>query len=97
MRTLEEIRRTLQEHRGFLAQQYGVEVRGIFGSCARGEATENSDLDLLVEILRPISLLELVGAELYLSDLLGMKVDLVPKRSLRKELKETIFHEVIAL
>lgn len=52
---------------------------------------------LLADILRPISLFELVGAELYLNEILGEKVDLVPKRDVREELRETIFREAIAI
>ncbi len=95
MNTLGEIRSVLRAQREVLAERYGIAVVGIFGSRARGEETGESDLDLLAEIVRPISLLELAGAEVYLSDLLGIKVDLVPKRSLRKELKETILAEAI--
>lgn len=97
MRTLEEIRGILREHAPVLAERYGVQVIGIFGSYVRGEQHEASDLDLLVEYLKPISLLELVGAELYLSDILEMKVDLVPYRTVRKELRDAILQEVVAL
>jgi hypothetical protein len=95
MKTLEEIRQLIKEHRQPLAERYGVDVVGIFGSHARGEERIDSDLDLLVEILHPISLIELVGAELYLSEILGIKVDLVPKRSIRKELRASILGEAI--
>jgi hypothetical protein len=70
---------------------------GIFGSYVRGEQKSVSDLDLLVEPLRPISLLELVGAEIYLADVLGIKADLVPKRDVRAELRESILREAVAL
>lgn len=93
MKTLDEIRKGLNELRDPLAERYGIRVVGIFGSRVRGENRENSDLDLLAEFLHPVSLLELVGAELYLSDSLEVKVDLVPKRSLRKELREDILRE----
>ena len=95
MKTLDEIRKIIREHRDPLNERYGVAVVGIFGSRVRGKARSNSDLDLLAEIMRPISLLELVGAELYLNEVLGMKVDLVPKRSLREELREIILTEAI--
>jgi predicted nucleotidyltransferase len=72
-------------------------VVGIFGSYVRGEQQEESDLDLLAEILHPISLLELVGAEIYLSEKLGVKVDLIPKRNVRKELREAIQQEAIPI
>jgi len=80
-----------------LAQRYGVRVVGLFGSYVRGEQRRRSDIDLLVDILRPVSLLELVGAELYLSEVLGVKVDLIPKRDVREELRETIFRETVAI
>ncbi len=69
----------------------------MFGSCVRGKPRRGSDIDLLADILRPVSLLEIVGAELYLTDLLGAKVDLVPKRDVREELRETIFREAVNL
>ncbi|MEO0250336.1 MAG: nucleotidyltransferase family protein [candidate division WOR-3 bacterium] len=97
MRTLDEIRTILRQHVPLLAERYGVRIVSIFGSYGRGEARPDSDLDLLVEYLKPISLLELVGAELYLSDVLGIKVEMVSPRALRKELREAILHEAVAL
>lgn len=96
MKSLGEIRKIIQEHRDILAQRYGVAVVGLFGSYVRGEGGPGSDLDMLAEILRPISLLDLVGAELYLEEALGVKVDLVPKRSLRKELRDTVLKEAVS-
>jgi len=97
MKTLDEIRSMLKENRSVLAEEYGIAVVGIFGSYVRDEQTPGSDLDLLAEILRPISLLELVGAELYLSDVLGVKVDLIPRRNLREELREAVFKEAVSV
>jgi hypothetical protein len=95
MKTLDEIRTIIRQHRNVLAEKYGVAVVGVFGSFVRCEQREQSDL--LVDILRPISLLELVGAEIYLSEVLGVKVDLLPKRDVREELRETILAEVVAI
>jgi len=97
MKALEEIKNIINQHRNVLADKYGVAVVAAFGSYVRGEQKRESDIDLLAEILRPISLLELAGAEIYLSDILGTKVDLVPKRSVREELKESILKEAVAL
>jgi len=97
MKTLDEIRSMLKENRSVLVEEYGIAVVGIFGSYVRDEQTPGSDLDLLAEILRPISLLELVGAELYLSDVLGVKVDLIPRRNLREELREAVFKEAVSV
>jgi len=97
MKTLDEIKILIRKHRDVLSEKYGIAVVGIFGSYVRGEQKEESDLDLLAEILRPISLLELVGAEIYLSENLGVKVDLIPKRGVREELREVIIQEAVPL
>jgi predicted nucleotidyltransferase len=97
MKTLDEVRMIIRQHRDILAEKYGVAVVGVFGSYVRGEQRRQSDIDLLVDIIRQISLLELVGAEIYLSEVLGSKVDLVPKRDVREELREAIFSEAIAI
>jgi predicted nucleotidyltransferase len=97
MKTLDEIRTIIRQHRNVLAEKYGVAVVGAFGSYVRCAQKDQSDIDLLVDILRPISLLELVGAEIYLSEVLGVKVDLVPKRDVREELRETILAEAVAI
>jgi predicted nucleotidyltransferase len=97
MKTVEQIRTAIRQHQEVLVERYGVKVVGLFGSYARREHRKRSDLDLLVDIVRPISLLELIGAELYLSEVLGVKVDLIPKRDVREELRETIFREALSI
>jgi len=97
MKALEEIKNIVHQHRNVLADKYGVAVAAVFGSYVRDEQERESDIDLLAEILRPISLLERVGAEIYLSEILGARVDLVPKRSIRQGLKEALLKEAIAL
>jgi uncharacterized protein len=97
MKTADEIRGIVRREQALLADKYGVKVVGLFGSYARAQQGEGSDVDLLVDIVRPVSLLELVGAELHLSDVLGIKVDLVPKRDVREELREAILEEAIAI
>lgn len=97
MKTLSEIRSMIRQHSDVLAERYGVSVVAVFGSYVRGQQARQSDLDLLVEFLRPISLLDLVGAEIYPSEVLGVKVDLVPKRDVRAELRDSILEEAVAL
>lgn len=94
---MDEIRNIIRQHSSILAERYGISVVGIFGSYVRGEENTGSDIDMLADILRPVSLLELVGAENYLSEALKLKVDLVPKRSLREELKDSILKEAVAV
>ena len=97
MKTLDQIKTIIRQHRDVLAERYGIAVVGIFGSYVRDEQGQQSDIDLLADILRPISLLELVGAELYLNEILGVRVDLVPKRDVREELREIILREAISV
>ncbi len=95
--TLEEIRRTLQNHLPELQERYGVTVIGIFGSYARGEPRPDSDLDILVELEEPpqISLLGLVNLENYLSDLLGVPVQVTLQRNLKPRLRPYVLQEVV--
>ena len=99
MRTLVEIKRILQAHKGHLAEQYGVTEIGVFGSYVRGEQGPDSDIDVLIELERPprISLIGLVELEYYLSDLLGAKVDVAIKRNLRKRIGKRILDEVVSV
>ena len=79
---LSEIKDTLARIRPRLAQQYGVESLGIFGSYVRRSQRPGSDLDLLVTFRKPVDLFKFVALENELSDLLGLKVDLVMKEAL---------------
>ena len=94
---LVEIRTILRQQGDIVAERYGIAIVGVFGSYVRGEQGGQSNLDLLVEKLRPVSLLELVGAEIYLSGILGVRVDLVPRRNVREELRESILREAVGL
>jgi predicted nucleotidyltransferase len=97
MKSLEEIKEIIRIHREELEGRYRVKSIAIFGSYVRGEEKEESDIDLLVEFNGPVSLLHMVSVENYLSDLLGMKVDLVPRKNIREELREVIIKEAIAV
>lgn len=96
-KSLEEIKDILNKHREELRQEHKITEIGIFGSYVRGEQKKKSDLDILVEFGEPISLLDLVGAENHLKSILGMKVDLVPKKDLRPELKDIILRETVLI
>jgi len=77
-RSLDDIKKILQQHKPELSEMWKVRSLGIFGSYVRGEARKSSDLDLLVEIDDPkMGLLKFIALENYLSDLLGIKVNLV--------------------
>ncbi len=97
MKTINEIRGAIQKHRAVLEERYGIRVKGIFGSYARGEQNGRSDINLLAETVKPVSLLEIVGAEIYLSDLLEARVELVLRRNIREELRESILAEAVGI
>jgi len=73
-----------------ILEPYAPEYIGIFGSYARGEEQPDSDLDLLVRFGKRLTLLDLVGAEQELSEILGIKVDLVTENALSPLIKERI-------
>lgn len=92
-----EYARVLHEHLPDLRERYGVESLGIFGSYVRGEQSEGSDLDLLVEFSTVPSLFEFVGLKLELADLLNIDVDLVMKKALRPRIGQRIIQEVVQI
>ena len=92
------IRSVLSLHLPELRRQYGVQSLGLFGSYVRGDQRPGSDLDLLVEFDdRPLSLIEFIALENYLSDLLGVKVDLVEKETLKPAIGRHILREVVPI
>ena len=77
---------------------YGVRTLGVFGSFVRDEQQPNSDLDVLVEFdERPLSLFQFVELENRLSDLLGVRVDLVEKATLKPAIGRHILAEVVTV
>jgi uncharacterized protein len=97
MKTLEEIKQWLGQHKPLLQERYKVQELGVFGSYVRQEQTETSDVDVLVEFSETPSLLKFVNLENYLSDNLGVKVDLVHKAGLKPRIGERILAEVVYL
>ncbi len=71
-----------QEQIRALCRKYGVRSLQAFGSVVRGEGKEGSDIDLLVRFSRQVSLLHLIRLERELSEVLGVRVDLVTERAL---------------
>lgn len=70
---------------------------GIFGSYARGENNEKSDLDILVDLEEPLDLLEIIGLEQELTENLGIKVDLITAHSLSPQLKHYVEKDFIPI
>ncbi|MCD5417792.1 nucleotidyltransferase family protein [Candidatus Bipolaricaulota bacterium] len=80
-----------------ILQRYGVKRVGLFGSYVRGDMREDSDIDILVEIEKDISLLDFVGVKLEIEEALGVKVDLVEYNTIKSLLKERILKEQMVI
>ena len=95
MKTFEEIKEILSQSKPTVQEKYKVKEMGIFGSYVRGEQNEASDVDVLIDFEQAPSLLKFIELENYLSDTLGVKVDLVMKRVLKPRIGKNILAEVI--
>ena len=80
-----------------ILKKYGVRKASLFGSAARGEATESSDVDILVEIGSNVSLLDFVGLKLELEEVLGRDVDLGEYDVIKPIIKDRILKEQVAI
>lgn len=94
IKSFDEIRKQLQEHKQDLKDEYGVTAVGVFGSYVRGEQTEQSDVDILVDLEEPIGLIRLVQLSGSISQFLGTKVDLTTRKALKPHIGERILREV---
>ncbi len=83
----------LKELKPLLSEEYAVKEIGIFGSFANNEASEDSDIDLLVELSRPIGW-QYFTLQIYLESIFGRKVDLVTKNALKEQIKDSILAQV---
>jgi len=95
MKSLTEIKSILAEHKPELAEKYAVAEIGIFGSVVRGEAREDSDVDVLVEFNRTIGFVTFMKLSFYLEALFGAKVDLVTRNALKPRIGQYIMKEVV--
>ncbi len=94
-RSLESMLKILHQQIPMLTERYSVETLEVFGSYVRDEQKKDSDLDILVTFKKAPSLLTFIAIENYLSDLLGVKVDLVMKDSLKPKIGQQILREAI--
>jgi predicted nucleotidyltransferase len=95
MKTLNEIKLSLSIQKTMLLKKYKVNRLGIFGSYVRGEQQQDSDLDVLIDYEDPPSLVTLIELEYYLSEVIGVKVDLVTTKGIKPQLKDYILKEVV--
>ncbi len=97
MKSTKYIKNRLEELKPILEEKFQVETIGVFGSYVRGEQTKKSDVDVLVEFsnVAHLGLLKYIELEIFLSEKLGVKVDLVAKGGLKPTLKDQILSEVV--
>ena len=93
----DQILQTLQRLKHEVHTRYKAELKGIFGSYARGDAGEDSDIDILVEFRKGATLLDLTGLGNFLEGKLGCKVDVVSQRAVREELSLSIYRDMVYL
>jgi len=97
MHDIERIKRVLLQHKAELRKKFKVKTIGVFGSYVRGEQKRGSDVDVLVEFEEDaeIGFFKFLDLEEFLSQLLGVKVDLVTKDALKPYIGERILQEVV--
>ena len=92
----DEIIETLRGSREELRRDFGVESIALFGSAARGDAGPSSDIDILVDVQRPISLFRLVALQLRLQEILhAPKVDVVMRDAIFPGIRDRILAEAL--
>ena len=95
--TLETLLKAKRDEILRVCAKYGARNVRVFGSVARGEADEQSDIDLLVEFEPNRSLLDHAGLWVELQELLGVKVDVVSERGLKPRIRQRVLQEAIPL
>lgn len=93
-RKLARFKRLLRQHMPEIQARYNVATLGIFGSYVRGDARLRSDVDVLVEFTIAPSLFKFLDLQEYLTALLRVKVDLVPRAALKPAIGQRILAEV---
>ena len=93
--SINRLKKILKDQLPQLTSQYKIKSLGLFGSYVRGEQKKRSDLDILVEFNETPGLFKFVRLENELSEILGVKVDLVTKQALKPIIGRHILNEVI--
>lgn len=97
MKSLSQIQQLIRGELPYLKEKYGVTRIRIFGSYARGEATEKSDVDLLIDMEKGRSLMALGGVQYHLQVTLGIKVDVAEFDVLHPVLKKEASNDLVSV
>lgn len=92
--TREEIMAFLRDHKGEMSERFGVTRLGVAGSFARGEATENSDIDIIVDLHSRNTFRSFFGLLHYLQDALPHRIDLATEASLKPLVREQVMKDI---
>ncbi|MCM2466910.1 nucleotidyltransferase family protein [Methanoculleus oceani] len=95
MKTRTEVLEILRSLKAELRERYHVERIALFGSYAREEQEEGSDIDVLVEFGSGADLFDFVGLSQYLEEKLGSGVDVVPEAALRPEIRRSVTRDLL--
>jgi hypothetical protein len=93
--SLQSLKNKLELIKPQVEDRFKVKTIGLFGSYVRGEQKSTSDLDVLVDFTETISLFKFIELEYFLSDQLGVKVDLVMRDALKPRIKDSVLNEAI--
>ena len=94
MQSLQNILQILRQHKPELQRKYPLSRLGVFGSYARGDATEKSDIDIAVELIGPMGL-NFVDMADEIESLFGIKTDVVPKRAIKPDYLPFVEKDII--
>jgi uncharacterized protein len=94
MKTTDEVQTSLRVCKPILEKEYGVTRLAVFGSYARSEQSEESDVDLLVELRQPMGL-RFVHLAKFLETVVGLKVDLLASDAIKPNRREHIMKDLI--
>ena len=97
MKNIMEIGKVLEHHKAHLSDRFKVKEIGVFGSYARGQQKEGSDIDILVEFSEPVGFFTFLDLEEYLAGVLDLKVDLVSKKALKPRIGKHILHDLVSV
>lgn len=94
MKTFEELKEILTQHKEVLREKFKVKKIAIFGSYVRGEQNQESDIDILVEFREPVGFLFIHLAD-YLEEILGAKVDLLTPDAIKPNRRKYIMEDLV--
>ena len=97
MSSLKSVKNSLVSLKPYLQRKYNISSIALFGSYAREEQTDKSDIDILVDFKKTPDLLTFIEIEEFLKEKLKTTVDLIPQRKLKSQIKSQILNEAIKI